>query len=58
MLAWLTRNIILELRDKKKVYGHWKQGQTARTTGMLFAFVGRKFVGQNLIEAVEVCGKQ
>ena len=26
-LAWLTRDILLEIRRKKKVYGQWKQGQ-------------------------------
>ena len=25
--AWLSRDLLLELRQKRKVYGHWKQGQ-------------------------------
>ncbi|KAK4831785.1 hypothetical protein QYF61_019098 [Mycteria americana] len=29
-LAWLIRDLLLELRKEGKVYGHWKQGQATR----------------------------
>ena len=29
-LAWLTRDLILKLRRKKKVYGCWMEGQATR----------------------------
>ena len=29
-LAWLNRNLLLELQRKKKVCGHWKQGQATQ----------------------------
>jgi len=25
--SWQSRDLLLELRQKNKVYGHWKQGQ-------------------------------
>lgn len=28
--AWLSRDLPVELRRKRKVYGHWKQGQATR----------------------------
>ena len=28
--GWLNRDLLLELRRKRKVYGHWKQGQVTR----------------------------
>ena len=28
--AWLSRDLLLELRQKRKVYGLWKQGQAAQ----------------------------
>lgn len=43
--AWLSRDLLLELRQKMKVYGLWKQGQVTWEDYMDDAcLVGRDFV--------------
>jgi len=48
-LAWLNSDFLLELRQKKKVYGCWnKVRKHGKAAGMLLAFVRRKLVWPKL----------